>query len=98
MLYFAAAELLANAGKHSEATTVTVSVSSTEGGLRLRVTDNGKGGARLDGTGSGLRGLAERVRTADGVLTSTSPAGGPTVISIELPGAPAAGSPRPGTI
>ncbi|WP_329581485.1 sensor domain-containing protein [Kitasatospora sp. NBC_01250] len=98
MLYFAAAELLANAGKHSGATSVTVSVGSADGGLRLRVTDNGRGGVRLDGTGSGLRGLAERVRTADGVLTSSSPAGGPTVISIQLPGTPAAEPARSGTI
>lgn len=85
MLYFAAAELLANAGKHSEAKSVTVSVRSDKGRLHLLVADNGRGGVRLDGSGSGLRGLAERVRTADGVLTAISPVGGPTTISIELP-------------
>ncbi|MCX4748112.1 sensor domain-containing protein [Kitasatospora sp. NBC_01287] len=85
MLYFAAAELLANAGKHSGAKAVTVSVRAAAGRLRLLVSDNGKGGVRLDGSGSGLRGLAERVRVADGVLSAVSPVGGPTTISIELP-------------
>ncbi|WP_344444046.1 sensor histidine kinase [Kitasatospora nipponensis] len=85
MLYFAAAELLANAGKHSEAERVTLSLRSTRGRLQLMVIDNGRGGVRLDAAGSGLRGLAERVRTADGTLRATSPVGGPTAISIELP-------------
>ncbi|MEY9946230.1 signal transduction histidine kinase [Kitasatospora sp. GAS1066B] len=85
MLYFAAAELLANAGKHSEAESVTVSVRAARGRLSLLVSDDGKGGVQLDGSGSGLRGLAERVRVADGVLTATSPIGGPTTIAIELP-------------
>ncbi|MFB7668853.1 sensor histidine kinase [Kitasatospora sp. NPDC056138] len=86
MLYFAAAELLANAGKYSGAERITVSVLGHGDGLRLLVADDGRGGARLDGAGSGLRGLAERVRTADGVLTVDSPSGGPTTVTIDLPG------------
>ncbi|MGK4581797.1 sensor histidine kinase [Kitasatospora sp. HPMI-4] len=86
MLYFAAAELLANAGKYSGAERIAVSVLDHGGGLRLRVTDDGRGGARLDGSGSGLRGLAERVRTADGALTVDSPPGGPTTVTVDLPG------------
>ncbi|MGE7438698.1 MULTISPECIES: sensor histidine kinase [Kitasatospora] len=86
MLYFAAAELLANAGKHSGAGRMAVSVLQHGNGLRLLVTDDGRGGARLDGAGSGLRGLAERVRTADGVLTVDSPPGGPTTVTVDLPG------------
>ena len=35
--------------------------------------------------GGGLAGLAERVKTVDGRLQVTSPAGGPTVITVELP-------------
>ena len=85
MIYFAAAELLANAGKHSRATAASVGVASDGATLRLTVADDGVGGATLDGRGSGLRGLVERVRTLDGTLTADSPAGGPTMITIDLP-------------
>lgn len=86
MLYFSAAELLTNAGKHSGASTIALTVLSDSERVRLIATDNGKGGARLDGDGSGLRGLAERVRTVDGHLDVDSPPGGPTTITIEVPG------------
>ncbi|MHA6759513.1 sensor histidine kinase [Streptacidiphilus sp. PAMC 29251] len=86
MLYFAAAELLTNAAKHSGAAHIAVTVLSVDGSLRLLVTDDGQGGATLGGAGSGLRGLAERVRTADGRLSVDSPPGGPTTIGIELEG------------
>jgi signal transduction histidine kinase len=84
MLYFAAAELLANAAKHAEAREAAIAVLESEGRLRLLVTDDGHGGATLDGAGSGLRGLAERVRVADGLLTVDSPPGGPTTVTVEL--------------
>jgi signal transduction histidine kinase len=52
--------------------------------LRIRVTDDGNGGARPF-AGGGLRGLADRVRTVDGRLEVDSPSGGPTTITVELP-------------
>jgi signal transduction histidine kinase len=82
--YFCAAELLANAAKHSGAGAVTVDVTAHDGRLRLLVTDDGRGGAVI-GAGSGLTGLLARVRTVDGTLTCESPAGGPTVVCVELP-------------
>ncbi|SED46365.1 Signal transduction histidine kinase [Streptomyces sp. 3213] len=82
--YFCAAELLANATKHARATAAAVDVTARDGVLRLRVTDDGQGGARL-GAGSGLTGLLARVRTVDGALTCDSPRGGPTVVTVELP-------------
>jgi signal transduction histidine kinase len=85
ILYFSAAELLTNAGKHSEASGIALTVLSDGERVRLIATDDGKGGARLDGEGSGLRGLAERVRTVDGRLDVDSPPGGPTTITIEVP-------------
>jgi signal transduction histidine kinase len=82
--YFCAAELLANAAKHSAASHALVHAQAQDGTLRLSVTDNGTGGAD-PGQGSGLAGLALRIRTVDGTLHIDSPAGGPTVITVDLP-------------
>jgi signal transduction histidine kinase len=83
--YFCAAELLANVAKHSGANRATVSVREQDGRFLMTVTDDGSGGARM-APGGGLAGLLERVRTVDGRLAVDSPAGGPTVTTIELPG------------
>jgi len=81
--YFCAAELLANAVKHSGAETITVDASEHGPALRLIVNDDGHGGA--DPHGSGLTGLSQRIRTVDGQMELSSPAGGPTRIRIDLP-------------
>jgi signal transduction histidine kinase len=82
--YFSAAELLANVAKHSGARHATLEAVHIPGLLRIRVTDDGHGGAAPVPDG-GLHGLAERVRTVDGHLDIDSPAGGPTVATVELP-------------
>jgi signal transduction histidine kinase len=82
--YFCAAELLANVAKHSGARRATLEAVHVPGLLRLRVADDGHGGASPE-SGGGLRGLAERVRTVDGVMMISSPRGGPTVVTVELP-------------
>ncbi|RFU82338.1 sensor histidine kinase [Streptomyces triticagri] len=83
--YFCVAELLTNVIKHSGAARATVSAERrADGTLRLRVTDDGRGGARSRPEG-GLDGLRQRVRTVDGTLDVTSPEGGPTVVSVDLP-------------
>jgi signal transduction histidine kinase len=82
--YFCVAELLANVAKHSSATRASVEVVHVPGLLRVRVSDEGRGGAHPV-AGSGLAGLAERVRTVDGRLEVNSPRGGPTVVTAELP-------------
>ncbi|WP_431930301.1 sensor domain-containing protein [Nonomuraea jabiensis] len=82
--YFCTTELLANAVKHSGAGHAAVEVRARAGLLTLRVRDDGTGGAAI-GTGSGLRGLASRVQALDGMIDIHSPAGGPTVITVELP-------------
>jgi signal transduction histidine kinase len=82
--YFSAAELLANVARHSGARHATLEAVHVPGLLRVRVTDDGTGGAKPAPNG-GLRGLAERVRTVDGRIEISSPAGGPTVITVELP-------------
>jgi len=84
MAYFCAAELLANAAKHSGASRMTIGVRDQDAGLVMSVTDDGDGGARLV-PGGGLAGLLERVQTVDGRLGLDSPPGGPTVVTVELP-------------
>jgi signal transduction histidine kinase len=87
IVYFTAAELLTNAGKHSGAQRVTLAVAPAgPGSLRLTVTDDGVGGARPhpDG-GGGLTGLGERIKAVGGHLDLTSPLAGPTVVNVELP-------------
>jgi signal transduction histidine kinase len=83
--YFCVSELLANVAKHSGASHATVSASDQDGMLLVTVADDGSGEARI-APGGGLAGLLERVQTVDGRLGIDSPAGGPTVITIELPG------------
>ena len=82
--YFCAAELLTNVVKHSGARQATLEVVHVPGLLRVLVSDDGSGGARIEARG-GLAGLAERVRTVDGRLQVTSPRRGPTVVTVELP-------------
>jgi signal transduction histidine kinase len=82
--YFSAAELLTNVAKHSDARHATIEAIHVTGLLRIRVSDDGTGGARAV-AGGGLRGLADRVRAVDGRLVISSPDGGPTTITVELP-------------
>jgi signal transduction histidine kinase len=85
MAYFCAAELLANAIKHSSANAIDIIIDAERAGLlRLRVTDDGTGGADPS-RGSGLEGLAQRASTVDGALRVSSPHGGPTTVTVELP-------------
>jgi signal transduction histidine kinase len=85
MTYFCAAEVLANATKHSRATRVTIAVANRgPSRLTLRIHDDGIGGARLV-RGGGLAGLLQRIGTVDGKMHLHSPPGGPTRISIFLP-------------
>jgi signal transduction histidine kinase len=85
MVYFCAAELLANAIKHSSANAINIVMDTGRTGvLRLRVTDDGLGGADPS-RGSGLAGLAQRTSTVDGVLHVSSPPGGPTMVTVQLP-------------
>ena len=71
--YFCAAELLTNVTKHSGAHHATLEAIHAPGLLRMRVSDDGTGGARVDARG-GLAGLIERVRTVDGKLQRQQPA------------------------
>ncbi|MFG2039564.1 sensor histidine kinase [Dactylosporangium sp. NPDC048998] len=82
--YFAAVEALANVVKHSGASAAWVSLSYFGGALYLTVGDDGAGGA-APRPGSGLAGVERRLAAFDGSLLVDSPAGGPTVLTMELP-------------
>lgn len=82
--YYALSEALTNVVKHSQASQACVRGRSSDGWLRLEVSDDGVGGARI-GAGMGLTGIADRVHAVDGRLFLSSPAGGPTTLRIELP-------------
>jgi signal transduction histidine kinase len=86
--YFCAAELLANVVQHAEASRASLSCAQHGPWLRIVVRDDGQGGAsvnRIGSRSSGLAGLADRVGTVDGHLSLVSPAGGPTVVTVDLP-------------
>ncbi|WP_245667292.1 sensor histidine kinase [Actinomadura macra] len=82
--YFAVSEILTNAVKHSGAGRVWIDLRHERGMLRITVTDDGRGGATMDG-GTGLRGIERRIGTFDGILALNSPVGGPTIVTMELP-------------
>ena len=81
--YFVVAEALTNVAKHAKASRALVTVTRSGDLLNVNISDDGVGGASLDG--QGLSGLAARVAGIDGRLLVTSPDGGPTVIEAVLP-------------
>jgi signal transduction histidine kinase len=82
--YFAVAELLANAAKHSGARAGRVSAEHSGEMLRVTVTDFGVGGAD-PARGTGLAGVEKRLAAFDGIVAVSSPAGGPTMVVLEVP-------------
>jgi signal transduction histidine kinase len=82
--YFVVSEALTNVARHSEATRAEVTVRRENGSLVVRVEDDGKGGAAA-AAGSGLDGLAERVRSLGGTFDVVSPGGRGTTLIARLP-------------
>ncbi len=82
--YFAVSELLANVSKHAQARETWIDIRHTDGMLRIGVTDSGHGGAD-PARGSGLRGIERRLAPFDGILAISSPPGGPTAVTMEIP-------------
>ncbi|MFE7352856.1 sensor histidine kinase [Streptomyces sp. NPDC057543] len=82
--YFVVCEALANVGKHSGASRAEVTGRHEDGRLTIEVRDDGRGGADV-GKGTGLTGLSDRVAVLDGRLALSSPAGGPTLLRMEIP-------------
>ncbi|MFD2793192.1 sensor histidine kinase [Promicromonospora vindobonensis] len=88
--YFTVAELVGNAATHARAGEVSVLVEPITDAVRIRVRDDGRGGAGTVRPGgqdprTGLAGLAGRVYSVDGTFDLSSPVGGPTVVTVILP-------------
>ncbi|KAA9143925.1 hypothetical protein F6B41_33120, partial [Microbacterium lushaniae] len=84
-VYFAIAESLTNAAKHSRASAVRVVARRREDGtLWARVEDDGIGGARIL-PGGGLDGISNRIVGAGGTYRLDSPNGGPTALEVSVP-------------
>jgi signal transduction histidine kinase len=82
--YFVVSECLANIGKHAEAASATVSVTTSDGQLVVEVADDGVGGASID-DGSGVQGLVDRVGALSGTLAMESPADEGTRVVATIP-------------
>jgi len=82
--YFVVSEALANVAKHAMAGSAEVTIREQPGRLVVKVSDDGAGGARPE-RGSGLRGLADRVASAGGVLRVDSMPGCGTRLEADIP-------------
>jgi signal transduction histidine kinase len=82
--YFVISEALANVTKYAKATKASVRVRGLDDHLTIEVDDDGIGGADPR-SGSGLRGLADRLAALDGTISIVSPTGGGTRISAQIP-------------
>ena len=81
--YYVVAEALTNVAKHARATRTEVTARVDDRTLRVRVSDDGVGGAQPEG--SGLVGLADRVAALDGRFRVESPESGGTLIAADIP-------------
>jgi signal transduction histidine kinase len=95
--YFVIAEALTNVAKYARATTARVHAARHGDDLRIEVRDDGIGGADPR-SGSGLRGLADRLAALDGTMNVESPVGGGTRVSARIPARIAAIHPDPATV
>src|SRR3954447_22750155 len=82
--YYVIAESLANIAKHSGARAARVSLVYELGALVVEGVD-GRGGRADTESGSGLRGLADRVEALGGRLRVWTPQGGGTRVQAEIP-------------
>jgi signal transduction histidine kinase len=83
-VYFTIAEALTNVTRHSGATFAYVSLQRVGDTLHVEVGDDGRGGADPSG-GTGLLGIGRRLAAFDGTMMLSSPPGGPTIVTMELP-------------
>jgi PAS domain S-box-containing protein len=82
--YYLIAEALTNAARHAQASSIRIRVAQAGDSVVVQVQDDGVGGADVE-SGSGLRGLADRVEALGGRLDLTSPVGAGTTLRAEIP-------------
>ena len=82
--YYVVAESLTNIAKHAHASRARVDIGRVSEDLIVEVVDDGVGGADSE-SGSGLRGLADRVEALGGRLRVWTPRGGGTRVRAEIP-------------
>jgi signal transduction histidine kinase len=82
--YFVVAEALTNVDKYARTDTARVAIHRDGDDIVVVVEDDGVGGASLR-SGSGLRGLNDRIAALEGTLTVDSPPGGGTRIEARIP-------------
>jgi signal transduction histidine kinase len=70
--------------RHSRARSAWVTIRHGHGFLVVEVGDDGVGGAD-PARGTGLAGIERRLQAFDGTMAVSSPPGGPTVVTMELP-------------
>ncbi|HEX5086230.1 MAG TPA: sensor domain-containing protein, partial [Nocardioides sp.] len=83
-VYFAVAECLANSAKHAGHEHAWVELRHEQHVLRVVVGDDGRGGADVE-RGTGMRGVMRRLAAFDGTMSVSSPVGGPTIVTLEVP-------------
>ena len=82
--YFVVSEALTNARRYADADAVSIRVAPAAEGLLVEVVDDGSGGAD-PASGTGLRGLADRIDSLGGRLEIDSAPGAGTRVSARLP-------------
>jgi signal transduction histidine kinase len=82
--YFVVSEGLTNITKHAQASQAEVIVQGAGDRLHVIISDDGAGGADPV-HGTGLAGLAKRAASVDGTFEVSSPPGGPTLLTVDLP-------------
>ena len=82
--YYVCSEAIVNAAKHSDASVVRVDIQDGGGDFRVRIHDDGQGGARVE-AGTGLRGLHDRVEAVGGSLSISSESGRGTTLTATFP-------------
>ena len=95
--YFVLSEALANVVKHSEASSGDILLALEPGRLRGVIRDEGRGGA-AETDGGGLRGMRRRLAAFDGTLAVSSPPGGPTIVTLEIPCEPLSPKTMPSSV
>jgi signal transduction histidine kinase len=82
--YFVVSEGLSNIAKHAQASQAEIVVQRARDRLHIIISDDGVGGADPS-RGTGLAGLERRASSVDGTLEISSPPGGPTLLTVDLP-------------